>query len=83
VKPRNLSIGKRRGLSSTSTEDGVFTILAFDHRQSFVKMVNPDIKKPATYDQVVAAKLDVIETLSPVASAVLLDPLYGAWGQTP
>jgi len=78
VKPRNLAIGKRRGLISTSTEDGVFTVLAFDHRQSFVKMVNPDINKPATYNQVVAAKLDVIETLSPIASAVLLDPLYGA-----
>jgi tagatose 1,6-diphosphate aldolase len=78
VKPRNLAIGKRRGLISTSTEDGVFTVLAFDHRQSFVKMVNPDINKPATYNQVVAAKLDVIEILSPIASAVLLDPLYGA-----
>jgi tagatose 1,6-diphosphate aldolase len=78
VEQRNLSIGKRRGLSSTSTESGVFTVLAFDHRQSFVKLVNPDINKPATYDQVVAAKLDVIEILSSTASAVLLDPLYGA-----
>jgi len=78
VAQRNLSIGKRRGLSSTSTEGGVFTVLAFDHRQSFVKMINPDINKPATYNQVVAAKLDVIESLSPTASAVLLDPLYGA-----
>lgn len=78
MKPINLTIGKRRGLSSTSTEEGIFTVLAFDHRRSFVKMVDPDAKKPATYAQVVAAKLDVIETLSPLASAVLLDPIYGA-----
>jgi len=78
VEQKNLSIGKRRGLSSTSTEGSVFTVLAFDHRQSFVKLVNPDINNPAIYHQVVAAKLDVLETLSPTASAVLLDPLYGA-----
>jgi len=79
VKPKDLSAGKRRGLTSTSTEQNVFTILAFDHRQSFVKMVNPDSKDPASYHEVVSAKLDVIKTLAPEASGVLLDPLYGAF----
>jgi tagatose 1,6-diphosphate aldolase len=78
VKPRNLSVGKRRGLTSTSTAQNIFAILAFDHRQSFVKMVNPDQEKSANYSQVVSAKLDVIKTLAPEASGVLLDPLYGA-----
>ncbi|MGB2962523.1 MAG: tagatose 1,6-diphosphate aldolase [Anaerolineales bacterium] len=79
MKPKVLSIGKRRGLTSTSTEQNVFSILAFDHRQSFVKMVNPGSKDPASYQEVVSAKLDVIKTLAPVASGVLLDPLYGAF----
>lgn len=78
MKSRILSIGKRRGLKSTSTDQNVFSVLAFDHRQSFVKMVNSGDDFPAKYEQVVIAKLDVIESLSPVSSAVLLDPLYGA-----
>ena len=78
MKPKDLSTGKRRGLTSTSTEQNVFTILAFDHRQSFVKMVNPNKKEPASYHEVVSAKLDVIKILAAEASGVLLDPLYGA-----
>jgi tagatose 1,6-diphosphate aldolase len=71
------TIGKRRGLESTSTAEGVFAILAFDHRQSFVKMLNLDtVDDP--YDEIVATKLDVIQYLAPHASAVLLDPLYSA-----
>ena len=79
MKSKDLSIGKRRGLTSTSTEQNIFTILAFDHRQSFVKMVSPDEKEPASYHEVTSAKLDVIKTLAPEASGVLLDPLYGAF----
>jgi tagatose 1,6-diphosphate aldolase len=78
VKPRDLSIGKRRGITSSATDQDVFSILAFDHRQSFVKMLNPDAKEPVRYQQIVDAKLDVINALAPAASAVLLDPVYAA-----
>jgi tagatose 1,6-diphosphate aldolase len=78
VKQRIISIGKRRGLISTSTKDSVFSVLAFDHRQSFVKMLKPGSGVEPGYQQVVEAKLEVIRSLSPHASAVLLDPLYGA-----
>ena len=74
----SLSIGKVRGLAATSTPEGVFTILAFDHRQSFVKMLNPNAPQAVTYTEVVAAKSDVVRALAPHASAVLLDPVYGA-----
>ena len=74
----SLSIGKVRGLAATSTPEGVFTILAFDHRQSFVKMLNPNAPQAVTYTEVVAAKSDVVRLLAPHASAVLLDPVYGA-----
>jgi tagatose 1,6-diphosphate aldolase len=75
---RKLTIGKRRGLESTSTADGLFTILAFDHRQSFEKMLGATPTIPVSYDKIVDAKLDVISQLANQASAILLDPLYGA-----
>ena len=74
----SLSVGKLRGLAATSTPEGVFSILAFDHRQSFVKMLNPLAPQAVTYAEVVAAKSDVVRALAPHASAVLLDPVYGA-----
>jgi tagatose 1,6-diphosphate aldolase len=75
---RKLTIGKRRGLASTATPEGLFTILAFDHRQSFEKMLGatPTISIP--FSKIVDAKLDVISQLAYHASAILLDPLYGA-----
>jgi len=75
---KNLSIGKYRGLASTSTPQGMFTILAFDHRQSFVKMVPSDQPGGAAPEEVVEVKTAVVRALAPHASAVLLDPLYSA-----
>lgn len=74
----SLSIGKVRGLRATSTAQGVFTVLAFDHRQSFAKMLPSANGHPASYEQVVTAKCAVVEALAPSSSAVLLDPVYGA-----
>jgi len=78
MRKNTLSIGKLRGLAATSTSEDFFTILAFDHRQSFVRMLNPVTPQAVTYDEVVAAKSDVVRLLAPHASAVLLDPVYGA-----
>ena len=72
------SIGKLRGLASTSTKESVFTILAFDHRQSFARMLTPQQGETVSYADIVAAKSAVVEALSPHASAVLLDPEYSA-----
>jgi tagatose 1,6-diphosphate aldolase len=74
----NLTIGKIRGLTATSSEAGVFTILAFDHRQSFARMLTPRQGETIPYAEIVNAKLAVVEALSPHASAVLLDPEYSA-----
>jgi tagatose-1,6-bisphosphate aldolase len=71
-------IGKIRGLSATSTPGGVFCILAFDHRQSFVKMMDPTGNQPPVFEEVVKAKSEVVRVLAPHASGVLLDPVYGA-----
>jgi tagatose 1,6-diphosphate aldolase len=74
----HLNIGKIRGLTATSSEAGTFNILAFDHRQSFVKMLTPRMGETVSYADIVAAKAAVVEALSPHASAVLLDPEYSA-----
>jgi tagatose 1,6-diphosphate aldolase len=74
----SLSIGKIHGLSATSTPTGVFSILAFDHRQSFVKLLDPTGNQPPAYSEVVQAKAEVVSVLAPYASGVLLDPVYGA-----
>ena len=77
-KESSHSIGKLRGLASTATEESVFTILAFDHRQSFAKMLPAGQGGAVSFADIVAAKAAVVEALSPHASAVLLDPEYSA-----
>lgn len=72
------NIGKLRGLTVTSSDAGVFTILAFDHRQSFAKMLSPRPGETVPNADIVAAKSVVVKALSPHASAVLLDPEYSA-----
>ena len=39
---RTLSVGKIRGLQTTATKAGIFTILAIDHRDSLRVIINPD-----------------------------------------
>ncbi len=73
-----LSPGKIRGLRATATEAGRFNILALDHRGSLRKAMNPDSPDSVPYEDVVAFKQDVVRALAPHASAVLLDPIYGA-----
>ncbi len=73
-----LTIGKIRGLTATSSEVGAFTILAFDHRQSFASMLTPRKDDTIPYADIVTAKAAVVKALSPHASAVLLDPEYSA-----
>jgi tagatose 1,6-diphosphate aldolase len=74
----NLSTGKIRSLQQIANANGIFTICAMDHRGSMKKMVNPENPDSVTYQQMVARKLELCAALAPFASAVLLDPLYGA-----
>lgn len=68
-----LTPGRWRGLKTTSTRDQVFTILAFDQRGSYRKMLPAD----STYEGAVQIKTEVVVALSYHASAVLLDHEYG------
>jgi tagatose 1,6-diphosphate aldolase len=73
-----ISVGKRRGLQATSSEQGLFTILAFDHRGSLRRAMYPQSPDTVSYSDVVSFKLEVLGALAPRASGVLLDPIYGA-----
>lgn len=74
----NPTIGNIRGLSATSSTAGIFAILAFDHRQSFVKMIPAKKEGIASYEKVVEVKSSVVRALAPHASGILLDPIYAA-----
>jgi tagatose 1,6-diphosphate aldolase len=68
-----LTPGKWRHLKQTSTDQHIFTILAFDQRGSYRRML-PD---GTSYEAAVQIKRDVVVALSYHTSAVLLDPIYG------
>ncbi len=65
--------GRWRGLKTTSNDDHSFTILAFDQRGTFTKM----LPEGTPYETAVAIKREVVFALSRHVSAVLLDPTYG------
>lgn len=73
-----LTIGKVRGLQQISDPNGIFAICAMDHRGSLQRMLEPRQPERATYEAMVEVKQDLAELLSPVSTAVLLDPVYGA-----
>src|SRR5579859_3681415 len=74
----NLTIGKIRGLQQLSTSRGIFTMTAMDQRGSLQEMVNPANPDTVDYEAMKRIKLELAETFSPLSSAVLLDPIYGA-----
>ncbi|MEL7233110.1 MAG: tagatose 1,6-diphosphate aldolase [Chloroflexota bacterium] len=69
-----LTPGRWRGLKTTSlADDNIFSILAFDQRGSYRRML-PD---GTPYADAVKMKEEIVGTLTRYASAVLLDPTYG------
>ena len=58
--------------------EGIFTICALDHRGSFRNMINRENPQAVTYDEMVSRKMELCSTLGPHASALLIDPLFGA-----
>ena len=81
---RGLTPGKLRGLQRISNSNGTLTMLALDQNSSMISMAEKALKgkghdRKATYDEIVAAKLDLCRQMSPAASGVLIDAYYGAW----
>jgi tagatose 1,6-diphosphate aldolase len=74
-----LNIGKIRGLQQISTPEGIFIICAIDHRGSLKTMIEKgQLDDYVDYQEMVEHKLELCAALAPHASAVLLDPNYGA-----
>ena len=76
---KKLTIGKIRGLQQISTPAGIFIICAMDHRDSLKAMIKKEqLDEDVVYQKIVERKIELCATLAPYASAVLLDPNYGA-----
>jgi tagatose-1,6-bisphosphate aldolase len=74
----NLSLGKTRALQQCATANGVFTILAADHRDAMRTMIDAADPQSVSSQTLTGIKLDIVRSLSDLPSAVLLDPLYSA-----
>ena len=74
---RQIQPGKVRALRATATDDGIFTILAADHRDSLKVMINPHDLNSVPADIVTKIKLAITREVVPLASGALLDPVYG------
>ncbi len=70
-------VGKLRGLQATSNSQQIFTILAVDHGASLAGTIRPDAPLTVEYEEMVGVKEAVLSQLTPHASAVLIDPVYG------
>lgn len=75
---RPLTPGKVRGLTATSTREGVFCILAIDHRDSLRVMLDPSEPESVPAAALTEIKLDLLAGLAEQASAVMLEPEYSA-----
>ena len=74
-----LPLGKIHCMQQLTNELGVFTMVAFDHRDVFVEALSKTLGvDQATWQTVVEEKRRIAQALAPHASAVLLDPLYSA-----
>jgi len=75
---RPLTPGKVRGLTATSTLDGIFTILAIDHRDSLRVVLDAEDPGSISANDLTEVKLELLATLGSEASATMLEPEYSA-----
>ncbi|MFC2033908.1 tagatose 1,6-diphosphate aldolase [Chloroflexota bacterium] len=75
---KKLTVGKIRGLQQIANADGILTMCAMDHRGSLKRMINKDNPDSVSYQEMLERKLELCSNLAQYASAVLLDPIFGA-----
>jgi tagatose-1,6-bisphosphate aldolase len=71
-----VATGSRAGLASIAREDGTFAVVAMDQRNTLRRMLAA-VDRSGDPAELRAFKVDVVEALSPGASAFLLDPEFG------
>jgi tagatose 1,6-diphosphate aldolase len=74
----NISIGKLRGLQQLADSRGMMAMCAIDHRGALKRALNGEDPAAVGYQDIVDFKLDLCQAVAPFASAILLDPEYGA-----
>jgi tagatose-1,6-bisphosphate aldolase len=72
------TIGKLRRLQQCSTPDGKFGVMALDHRNNLRRALHPDAPETTSYTEIAEFKAEIVAALAPAATAVLLDPEFGA-----
>lgn len=75
---RALTVGKLRGLRQCSDKRGTLSVLALDHRNNLRKALRPDSPAQVGDDELIAFKREAVAELAEAATAVLLDPEFGA-----
>lgn len=76
TKPVSTEAAARSGLASIADENGVFSIVAMDQRNTLRRMFAA-VGHDADEREMRQAKVDVAAALTPLASAILLDPTFG------
>ena len=74
----NIRVGKLRGLQQLADSKGMMTMCAIDHRGALRRALNKENPDKVNYQDIVDFKLDLCRAVVPFASAILLDPEYGA-----
>jgi len=75
---RELTVGKMRGLSECSDRRRTFAMLALDHRNNLRRILRPDAPAEVGDADLTAFKREAVAELAGAATAVLLDPEFGA-----
>jgi tagatose-1,6-bisphosphate aldolase len=73
-----LTIGKYRHLQQCATRRGALAVLALDHRGNLRQLLHPEDPAGTTSQEIIDFKRALVRSLSPAASAVLLDPQFSA-----
>jgi tagatose 1,6-diphosphate aldolase len=71
-----ITLGKMRHLQQCATRRGALAVLALDHRGNLRQLLHPENPAGTTVQEIVDFKRALVRSLSPVASAVLLDPQF-------
>ena len=70
------SAGLTVTLSDLSNDDGKFSILAIDHRDSLRQFLRPDDPDSLGTEQITALKIELVSKISSLATGVMLEPEY-------
>lgn len=72
----SLPAGKIRALDTLSDANGLFRILAIDHRDSLRVLMDRDHPEKVPAERITDLKLAIVREIAPLATAVMLDPVY-------